>query len=195
MFVSTSLAGEAAIRSVGPENGRYLVNRVRERAALDALLQAVRLGMSGTLVLRGEAGIGKTALLERAVGSASDFRVVRALGIESEMELGFAGLHQLVVPFLPKLERLPGPQYHALASAFGLIADGPPDRFQVGLATLTLLADAAADRPLLCVIDDTQWLDRESADVLAFVARRLYADRIAFLFAVREPTERHVPLA
>jgi len=194
VFVSTSLAGEAAIRSVGPENGRYLVNRVRERAALDALLQAVRLGMSGTLVLRGEAGIGKTALLERAVGSASDFRVVRALGIESEMELGFAGLHQLVVPFLPKLERLPGPQYHALASAFGLIADGPPDRFQVGLATLTLLADAAADRPLLCVIDDTQWLDRESADVLAFVARRLYADRIAFLFAVREPAERRLPL-
>jgi predicted ATPase len=111
------------------------------------------------------------------------------------MELGFAGLHQLVVPFLPRLERLAAPQNQALASTFGLIGGGPPDRFQVGLATLTLLADAAADVPLLCVIDDTQWLDLESADVLAFVARRLYADRIAFLFAVREPTERRVPLA
>src|SRR5713226_608158 len=101
MFVSTSLAGEAATRTVGAANSRHLVNRVRETAALDALLEAVRLGMSGTLVLRGEAGIGKTALLEHAVRSASDFRVVRALGIESEMERGFAGLHQLVVSFLP----------------------------------------------------------------------------------------------
>jgi DNA-binding CsgD family transcriptional regulator len=146
-------------------------------------------------VLRGEAGIGKTALLEWAISSANDFRAVRALGIESEMELGFAGLHQLVVPFLSRLERLPAPQRHALASAFGLIAGGPPDRFQVGLATLTLLADVAADAPLLCVIDDTQWLDLESADILGFVARRLCADRIAFLFAIREPIERRVSLA
>jgi DNA-binding CsgD family transcriptional regulator len=150
--------------------------------------------MSGTLVLRGEAGIGKTALLERAVSSASDFRVVRALGIEWEMELGFAGLHQLVAPFLSRLDRLPTPQRDALASAFGLMAGRPPDRFQVGLATLTLLADAAAEAPLLCVIDDTQWLDLESAEVLAFVARRLVADRIALLFALREPAERRVPL-
>lgn len=194
-MVSTSQTATTATDIVGAPNGRLLINRVSETAALRALLEAVQAGMSGTLVLRGEAGIGKTALLEYAIGSANGFRVVRALGIESEMELGFAGLHQLVVPFLSRLERLPAPQYRALASAFGLIAGGPPDRFQVGLATLTLLADAADEAPLLCVIDDTQWLDRESADVLGFVARRLYADRIAFLFAVREPIERRVSLA
>jgi DNA-binding CsgD family transcriptional regulator len=193
--VSTLDAATSATDTVGLANGRYLVNRVHETAALGALLEAVRLGMSGTLVLRGEAGIGKTALLDFAISSANDFHVVRAIGIESEMELGFAGLHQLVIPFLSRLERLPAPQYHALASAFGLITGGRPDRFQVGLAILTLLADAAFEVPLLCVIDDTQWLDLESADVLAFVARRLYADRIAFLFAVREPAERRVPLA
>jgi DNA-binding CsgD family transcriptional regulator len=194
VFVSTSLAG-TAIGTVGTVYSPGLVDRARERAALDNLLDAVRRGLSATLVLRGEAGIGKTALLESAINSANDFRVVRALGIESEMELGFAGLHQLVVPFLSALERLPAAQHHALASAFGLVAGGPPDRFQVGLATLTLLADAAAEVPLLCVVDDTQWLDLESADVLCFVARRLYADRIAFLFAVREPVERRVSLA
>jgi DNA-binding CsgD family transcriptional regulator len=194
VFVSTSLAG-TAIATVGTVFRPGLVDRVRERAALDDLLDAVRHGFSATLVLRGEAGIGKTALLESAIASASDFRVVRALGIESEMELGFAGLHQLVVPFLPRLERLPAPQGDALASAFGRIAGGPPDRFQVGLATLTLLADAASEVPLLCVVDDMQWLDLESADVLAFVARRLYADRIAFVFAVRESVDRRVPLA
>jgi AAA ATPase domain len=194
VFVSTSLAG-TAIGTVGPLYSPGLVDRARERVALDDLLDAVRHGLSGTLVFRGEAGIGKTALLECAISSASDFRVVRALGIESEMELGFAGLHQLVVPFLSRLVDLPAPQYQALASAFGLITGGLPDRFQVGLATLTLLAYAASEVPLLCVIDDTQWLDLESADVLTFVARRLYADRIAFLFAVREPAERRVPLA
>jgi DNA-binding CsgD family transcriptional regulator len=195
VFVSTSLAGEAATGTVGARDAPLLLDRARERAALDALLDTARRGLSETLVLRGEPGIGKTALLERAVSSASDFRIVRALGIESEIELGFAGLHQLVVPFLPRLERLPAPQHQALGSAFGLITGGPPDRFLVGLATLTLLADAASDQPLLCVVDDTQWLDLESAQVLAFVARRLYADRIALLFAVREPSERRVPLA
>jgi DNA-binding CsgD family transcriptional regulator len=194
VFVSTSLAG-TAIGTVKTVYSTGLVDRVRERTAIDDLLEAVRHGLSGILVLRGEAGIGKTALLESAISSAHDFRVVRALGIESEMELGFAGLHQLVVSFLSRLERLPTPQYQALASAFGRIAGGPPDRFQVGLATLTLLADAASEEPLLCVVDDTQWLDLESADVLAFVARRLYADRIAFLFAVRDSTDRRVPLA
>lgn len=188
--MSTVQAATTTIEPGGAADGHALVNRVHETAALNALLEAVRKGMSGTLVLRGEAGIGKTALLESVISSANDFRVVRALGIESEMELGFASLHQLVVPFLSGLARLPAPQRYALASAFGLIAGGPPDRFQVGLATLTLLADAATDVPLLCVIDDTQWLDLESADVLGFVARRLYADRIAFLFAVREPVER-----
>jgi DNA-binding CsgD family transcriptional regulator len=192
--VITPQAATSTTEIARAPNGRSLVNRLHETAALNALLDAVRAGMSGTLVLRGEAGIGKTALLERAVSSASDFRVVRALGIESEMELGFAGLHQLVSPFLTQLDRLPTPQRDALASAFGLMAGRPPDRFQVGLATLTLLADAASEQPLLCIVDDTQWLDLESAEVIAFVARRLVADRIALLFAVREPAERRVPL-
>ncbi len=169
-----------------------LLNRAQERATLMRLLESVRGGLSGTLVLRGEPGIGKTALLDHMISAATDFRVARALGVESEMELGFAGLHQLVVPFLPQLDRLPVPQRDALGSAFGLIAGAPPDRFQVGLATLTLLADAATEKFLLCVVDDAQWLDVESAEVLAFVARRLYADRIALVFGVREPTERRM---
>lgn len=167
-----------------------LVDRTRETAALDALLEAVRLGMSGKLVLRGEPGIGKTALLEHAVATASDFRVVRAIGIESEMQLGFAGLHQVVVPFLTQLPQLPPPQHKALGAAFGLVSNEAPERFQVGLATLTLLARAAEERPVLFVIDDAHWLDIESAEVLAFVARRLYADRIAILFGIREGSGR-----
>ncbi len=163
-----------------------LVDREAEKQELDGLLAAVREGLSGAVVLRGEAGIGKTALLEYAVGSAADMRIARAVGIESEMELGFAGLHQLLVPFVGGLERLPGPQREALGSAFALI-DGPaPNLFLVGLATLTLLADAARKRPVLCVFDDAQWLDQASAGALGFVARRLFADRIGMLFAVRE---------
>ena len=136
-----------------------LVDRTQEQAALDSLLEAVRLGLSGKLVIRGEPGIGKTALLDHAIATARDFRVVRTVGIESEMQLGFAGLHQLVVPFLPQLDQLPAPQQNALGSAFGVISGPAPERFQVGLATLTLLAKAAGDKPLLCVIDDAQWLD------------------------------------
>ena len=179
-----------ATGTVGALPGPGLVNRARETAALAAMLDTVRSGMSAALVLRGEPGIGKTALLDHMISAATDFRVARAVGIESEMELGFAGLHQLVVPFLPQLDRLPVPQRDALASAFGLMAGAAPDRFQVGLATLTLLADAASKKALLCIVDDAQWLDVESSEVLAFVARRLYADRIALVFAVREPTER-----
>ncbi len=176
----------SATVAVGAPARSALLDRALERARLHALLNAVREGLSGTLVLRGEPGIGKTALLDHAIESAHDFRLARALGIESEMEFSFAGLHQLVVPFLPRLHELPGPQRDALVSAFGLVPGVAPDRFQVGLATLTLLAAAAAEQPLLCVVDDAQWLDLESAEVLAFVARRLYADRIALLFAVRE---------
>jgi hypothetical protein len=192
--VRTLQAGTSATNTVEASNGFGLINRVRETATLEALLDAVRQGMSGALVLRGQAGIGKTALLERATCSAPDFLAIRALGMECEMELGFAGLHQLVLPFLPHLDRLPVPQRDALGAAFGLITDPPPDRFQVGLATLTLLANAAAEQPLLCIIDDAQWLDMESSEVLAFVARRLIADRIALLFAVREPAERRTGL-
>jgi DNA-binding CsgD family transcriptional regulator len=150
--------------------------------------------MSSVLVLRGEPGAGKTALLGYAVKSAGDFDVVRLAGIESEAELGFAALHQLLLPCLGGLDALPEPQRRALSTVFGLSGGGLPDRFLVGLASLTLLSAAAAARPLLCVVDDAQWLDQESADVLSFVARRLHADAICMLFAVRDPAERRVGL-
>jgi DNA-binding CsgD family transcriptional regulator len=164
-----------------------MVDRQRERAVLDGLLGDMRSGRGRALVVRGEAGVGKSALLEYAAAAAPDMRVVRAAGVESEMELAFAGLHQLCVPLLDRLERLPPPQRDALGIAFGLRAGGAPDRFLVGLAVLTLLSEAAGDRPLLCLVDDTQWLDRASAQVLAFVARRLLADPVGLLFAVRDP--------
>ncbi|MDX6410391.1 MAG: hypothetical protein QOE13_3462, partial [Gaiellaceae bacterium] len=137
----------------------------------------------------GEAGVGKTALLEYALGSASDFRVVRTAGVESEMELAFAALHQLCAPLLDWLERLPGPQRGALQTTFALSEGAVPDRFLVGLATLSLLSEVGEERPLLCVIDDAQSLDRASAQTLAFVARRLLAEPAVVLFAAREPTE------
>jgi DNA-binding CsgD family transcriptional regulator len=137
------------------------------------------------LVLRGEAGVGKTALLEYLLERASGWRIARAVGMESEMELAFAGLHLLCAPMLAHLDRLPGPQRNALAVAFGLSTGDPPDRFLVGLAVLSLLADVAEAEPLVCVVDDAQWLDRVSAQTLAFVARRLQAERLALVFAVR----------
>src|SRR5246127_3043713 len=135
-----------------------LVDRQRERAALDGLLGDLRSGRGRALVVRGEAGVGKSALLEYAAGAAPDLRVVRAVGVESEMELAFAGLHQLCAPLLAHLERLPPPQRDALGVAFGLREGAAPDRFLVGLAVLTLLSEAAEDRPLLCLVDDAQWL-------------------------------------
>ena len=145
--------------------------------------------------MRGEAGIGKTALLEYLVESASDLTVVRAVGVESEMELAYAGLHQLCAPLLDRLERLPAPQRQALEIVFGLSAGAAPDRFLVGLAVLSLLSEVAEERPLLCVVDDAQWLDQASALTLAFVARRLLAEPVGIVFAAREPGEelRHVP--
>jgi DNA-binding CsgD family transcriptional regulator len=140
-------------------------------------------------VLRGEAGVGKTALLEHVVVGASDCRVARTAGVESEMELPFAGLHQLCAPLLYRLETLPVPQRDALRTAFGLSAGPPPDRFLAGLAVLGLLSDAAEERPLVCVIDDAQWQDRASTQTLAFVARRLAADPVGLVFAVREPSD------
>ena len=137
-------------------------------------------------MLRGEPGVGKTALVEYAVSSAAGFRVTRAAGVESEMELGFAALHQLCVPSLPWIEHLPVPQRNALGAAFGLSARAAPERFLVGLAALSLLSATAEKQPLLCVVEDAQSLDRESGQVLGFVARRLGAGRIAFLFATRE---------
>ena len=141
------------------------------------------------MVVRGDAGVGKTALLEHVVASAADLGVVRAVGVESEMELAFAALHQLCVPVLDHLERLPGPQRDALRVTFGL-SEGPvPDRFLVGLAVLGLLAEAAEERALVCVVDDAQWLDTASAQALAFVARRLFAESVVLLFAARQPSD------
>jgi DNA-binding CsgD family transcriptional regulator len=167
-----------------------LLDREDACGQIARVLDAVREGLSGVLVLRGEPGIGKTALLDYAIEAAADLRVVRLVGIESEMEVGFSSLHQFLLPFLDRLDELPVPQGAALGSAFGLRDGGPPDRLLVGLASLSLLAAAACDQPLLCVVDDAQWLDRESAAALAFVARRLLADRVAMIFAVREPSGR-----
>jgi DNA-binding CsgD family transcriptional regulator len=166
-----------------------LRGRDAECAALDVLLDAARRGESRTVVLRGEAGVGKTALLDYAIGSARDFRVLRSVGVESEMELAFASLHQLCAPILARRDSLPGPQRGALEVAFGLDGGPAPDRFLLGLATLSLLAEIADERPLLCVIDDAQWLDGASALAFAFVARRLMAEPISLLFAVREPID------
>ncbi len=138
--------------------------------------------------IRGEAGIGKTALLRYAARQASGFRVAQIAGVESEMELPFAGLHQLCGPMLDRLGALPEPQRVALSVAFGLESGEVPDRFLVALAVLSLLSDIAEERPLLCVVDDAQWLDAASAQVLGFVARRLLAESVAILFAVREPS-------
>jgi DNA-binding CsgD family transcriptional regulator len=164
-----------------------LRGRRDECFALDRLPQRIRLGESAVLVLRGEAGIGKSSLLEYVAENATGCRVARAAGVQSEMELAFAGLHHLCGPMLDGMRSLPAPQREALEVAFGLQSGGAPDRFLVALAALSLLAETAEERPLVCLIDDAQWLDRASAQVLAFVARRLLAERIAFVFAVREP--------
>jgi len=145
-------------------------------------------GHSGVLVLLGEAESGRTALLQHAIDSAPNVTVLRAGGVESELELAFAALHQLCAPVLDRLDRLPGPQRGALAITFGLEAGPAPGRFLVALAMLNLLSEVAQERPLLCVIDDAQWLDRASAQVLAFVARRCQTESVAILFAARAPT-------
>jgi DNA-binding CsgD family transcriptional regulator len=162
-----------------------LVGRRSEREAVDRLLEAARKGHGGVLVIRGEPGVGKTALLEYAVETARAFHVARAVGAEGEMELPYAALQQLASPTLELSERLPDPQRRALAVAFGLSAGDPPNAYLVGLAVLGLLTEAADHQPLLCLVDDAQWLDRSSAQVLAFVARRLVAERISLLFATR----------
>jgi hypothetical protein len=167
---------------------RELLGRRSECDALDRLVANVRAGQSAVLVVRGEAGVGKTALLRSLIDGASGCRVARAVGVESEMELPFAGLHQLCGPMLDRLDRLPAPQRDALATAFGLSAGDPPDRFLVGLAVLSLLSDVAEERPLVCVVDDAQWQDRASAQTLGFVARRLLAESVGLVFAVREPS-------
>src|ERR1700678_3500297 len=150
-----------------------LTDRHSERGVLDRLIEAVRAGESRVLVVRGDPGVGKTALLDYLAGQAQGCRVVRAAGMQSEMELSFAGWHLLLAPMLDHLENLPVPQRDALRTAFGLSAGPAPDRFLVALAVLGLLSEVAAERPLICVIDDEQWLDRASVQALGVVAPRL----------------------
>ena len=171
--------------SSGVQAGR-LLGRQRERAVLERLLDTARDGHGAVLVVHGDPGVGKTALLEYAVEAGEDFRVVRTVGVEGEMELDYAALQQLCSPILEFSERLPDPQRDALGVAFGLSAGQAPSPFLVGLAVLGLLSEAAEQQPLLCVVDDAQWLDGASARALAFVARRLLAERIALAFATRE---------
>ena len=172
-----------------PRRGRAAALRGRsgEVSALDRVIEAARAGESRVLVIRGEPGVGKTALLDYLAGQASGCRVVRALGVQSEMELAFAGLHQLCAPMLSRLDRLPVPQRDALRTAFGLAAGPAPDRFLVGLAVLSLLSEVAAERPLMCLVDDQQWLDSASAQALGFVARRLAAESVVLVLAARDP--------
>ncbi|MEA2430354.1 MAG: hypothetical protein QOI19_827 [Thermoleophilaceae bacterium] len=164
-----------------------LIGRSEECARLDDLLAQAQAGKSGVLVLRGPAGTGKSALMDYAAERADGWRTVRAEGVESEMELPFAGLHQLCSSLLIHLERLPRPQREALGTAFGLSTGAQPERFLISLATLSLLSEAADEAPVLCLVDGAEWLDRSSAQVLAFVARRLQAESVALVFAVREP--------
>src|SRR5580704_14243977 len=181
--------------SRGRERAVELRGRPHEIGFLDRLVEAVRAGESRALVLSGEAGVGKTALLDYVAGHASGCRVVRATGVQSEMELAFAGLQQLCKPLLDYLDRLPGPQRKALQTAFGLSAGPAPDRFLVGLAVLSLLSDAAGEQPLICLVDDEQWLDRASAQALGFAARRLEAESVGLVFAARQPSDDVAGLA
>jgi DNA-binding CsgD family transcriptional regulator len=166
-----------------------LTGRRSECDVLDGLIEGVRAGESRALVIRGEPGVGKTALLDYVADHASGCMVARAAGVQSEMELAFAGVHQLCAPMLDHLDRLPGPQRDALRTALGISAGTAPDRFLVGLAILGLLSDVAEKRPLICLVDDVQWIDRASAQVLAFVARRLDAESVGVVFGLRKPSD------
>ncbi len=172
-----------------PSTKPELVGRRRECDKLSGVVAAAKAGRSQVLVIRGEAGIGKTALLHFLMDRSTGCHVARASGVESEMELTYAGLHQFCRPYLDRLTKLPGPQQEALGAALGLRMGGAPDRFVVGLATLSLLSEVAEERPLLCVVDDAQWLDQASSQTLEFVARRLVAEPIALIVAARESEE------
>src|SRR5580704_6483746 len=167
-----------------------LVGRGRECATLDRLLGEIRDGASRSLVVLGDPGIGKSALLDYAAAAAAGSRVIRVTGVESEMELAFAALQQACAPLLKHLDQLPVPQADALRVAFGLSRGDPPDRFLVGLGVLGLAAEAAAAQPLLCVVDDAQWIDQTSLQALAVTARRLYGESVGMIFAVRTGTVR-----
>jgi DNA-binding CsgD family transcriptional regulator len=178
-----------------PRAAQLLIGRRTECDALDELLDGVRAGQSRVLLVHGEAGVGKTALLEYFGGRATGCRAIRASGVESEMELAYAGLHQLCAPMLDLLDDLPAPQRNALRTAFGLSAGPAPDRLLVGLAVLSMFSDAGDEHALVCVVDDLQWLDQASAQILAFVARRLAAESVALILATRvlSPDMRTLP--
>ncbi|HEY3563156.1 MAG TPA: AAA family ATPase [Kribbella sp.] len=175
-------------RGLGAERARgtKLLGRRPERAVLDRLLTDARNGTSRVLVVRGQAGVGKSALLTYAAEAAPDFCVLRAVGVQSEMELAFAALHQLCVPLLDRRHRIPEPQRRALATVFGLAPGPAPDRFMVGLAVLSLISDLAEEQPVLVIVDDVQWLDTATAQTLGFVARRVGAEAVGMLFGARE---------
>ena len=173
----------------GQAPGCGLHGRRGERGMLDQLAADVRAGQSRVLVLRGEPGSGKTALLDYLAQRAAGCRVARVTGVEPEMEMTFAGLHQLCAPFLDRLGHLPDPQRDALRIAFNMQGGDVPDRFAVGMATLSLLSDLATERPIVCAVDDAQWLDQASAQALAFVTRHLAAAPAAVIFAVRSPAD------
>jgi hypothetical protein len=171
-----------------PPGRATLLGRQVESSELDSLLEALRRGESRSLVVLGEAGVGKTALLEHLAERASDCRVISFTAVQSEIEIAFAALHQVCAQMLDELEQLPAPQRDALRVTFGLQEGPVPDRFLVGLAVLSVLAEVAEERPLVCIVDDGQWLDRASAQVLAFVARRLGMEPVALVFSARAPT-------
>jgi predicted ATPase len=166
-----------------------LRGRQSECDTLSRLVASARSGHSQVLVLRGQAGIGKTALLEFLADQATGCRIGRAAGVESEMELAYAGLHELCSPYLDRIGKLPVPQRQALSTVFALQPGSPPDRFLLGLAVLALLCEIAEEQPLICIVDDAQWLDQASAQTLEFVARRLAAEPVGLVFAVRETDE------
>lgn len=186
--VADPAEGEGVRSILGARIERHLrlMDRRDERARLDRLIADARAGTSGALVVRGTAGIGKTALLDYLLASAAGCHVVRVASVESEMELAFSGLHQLCAPYLDHLDRLPEPQRDAMATAFGLRPGSPADKFLVGLAVLSLMSDIAEAQPLVCLIDDAQWLDHVSAQILGFVARRLAAESVVLVFAARD---------
>ncbi|HEY0532407.1 MAG TPA: AAA family ATPase, partial [Actinoplanes sp.] len=188
-------AGNVAGRGHEERHGIELLGRGPERSALDTLLAAVRAGESRVLVLHGPAGVGKTALLDHAAATATGLRILRTTGLAAEAELSHAALHRLCAPLFERLPKLPPPQRTALETVFGTRDGRPPERFLVALAVLGLLSDASAEGPLLCVVDDAQWLDRPSAQVLGFVARRLLAESVGLVLAARDraPDLRGLP--
>src|SRR5580692_1329753 len=181
--------GRMSVHARPGGRGGGLTGRLSERRVLDRFVAGVRAGGGGALVVRGEPGVGKTVLLDYLAGRAAGCLVARAAGVQSEMELAFAGLHQLCAPMLELADSLPVPQRNALRTALGLSAGPEPDRFLVGLAVVGLMSEAAGKRPLICVIDDQQWLDRASAQALGFAARRLAAEPMGLVVAARDPGE------